>query len=186
MSRGECDRPTGVARDKNVTVNPNKTVCNACMILFPQDDLVQVRCKHQYCAGCLEFFFTRAMKDETLYPPACCQFEIPLRIAAKSFSMRFARRYKAKELELRTRNKTYCHRTACSAFIAPHSIHNGNAYCQRCGSITCARCKSAWHWGPCSQDDGTGFFELVRTAAWKQCPECKRVVERIDGCNHIT
>lgn len=167
------------------TVETSRPVCNACMARYSEDELVQTSCTHRYCSECLKLFFTRAMKDDTLYPPKCCTANISLRLASERLSKSFVRRYKAKRLELKTRNKTYCHRPACSNFIAPHSIHNGHACCQRCGFITCAYCKSAWHWGRCSEEDGTGFFEFVKATEWKRCPECKRMVEKNDGCNHI-
>jgi hypothetical protein len=185
MSVGGSGNVPGVASDQKATTNPNKPVCNASMVPFTSDDMFELPCKHRYCSQCLKFFFTRAMKDETSCPPTCCQIKIPLRLAVKCFSKSFVRFYKAKQLELRTRNKTYCHRPACSTFVAPHSIHNGHACCQRCGSITCGHYKSAWHWERCSEDDGTGFFELVKTAAWKRCPKCKRMIEKSEGCDHI-
>ena len=173
----------GAEAVKETTANTYNPVCNACMVLFQWDELTEVPCNHRYCPGCIKFFFTRAMKDETFYPPACCSAKIPVRVVSKRLTKTFARRYKAKLLELKTQNKTYCHRPACSAFIAPHSIHNGNACCQRCGSITCAACKSGWHWGRCLEDDGTGFFEFIKSTEWKRCPECKRMVEKNEVSN---
>ena len=185
MSVGDDENAVATGPTEAVNAGPQKEACNACMLLFAVQELTEVRCTHRYCSACLHCFFKRALKDETLYPPACCAVAIPLRVASPRLSKSFTRRYKAKQLELKTRNRTYCHRPACSAFIAPHSIHNGHACCQRCGSVTCGYCKSAWHWGRCSEGDDSGFFDFVKTTEWKRCPECKRMIEKNEGCNHI-
>ena len=160
--------------------------CTACLSPLAIKDLIETPCRHRYCPDCLHTLFKRAMKDETLFPPACCGDKIPIGMASKHLPKRFIRHYKAKSLELKIRNKTYCHKPACSAFIAPHSIHNGHAHCQRCGSVTCGVCKSAWHYGRCTHADDLELFELAKTAAWKRCPECRRIVERNEGCDHMT
>ena len=157
----------------------------ACTSQCLRRELVETPCGDTYCPECLEKIFSAAMKDETMYPPSCCRITISLRTAKKHTSKGLVRQFKMKQLELRTRNKTYCYRPTCSTFIAPHSIHNGQAICQLCHAVTCSKCRSAWHFGPCSEGDDSTFAELVRSTNWKRCPECRRMIEKMNGCNHM-
>ncbi|KXT13901.1 hypothetical protein AC579_2634 [Pseudocercospora musae] len=159
--------------------------CRICGDFPPPEQLLKLRCDCHYCDGCLERLFTIAMKDEGSYPPRCHRKTISLNLARRHLPKTLARIYRGKTLELSTKDRTYCHKVTCNVFIAPHSIHNGQAFCQKCRSVTCQKCKEAEHFGACAS---TGF-ELVRGLArqqkWQQCPDCKRLVEKIDGCNHV-
>lgn len=181
----EGGQPTGALAELPSNANNELASCGACSEQFPANKLVKVRCGHEYCGGCLKKFFEEAMKDEAMYPPRCCQIKIPLILAQKELPKDTIRRFNRKSLELATRNRTYCYKAFCSAFIAPHSIHNGQAICQKCGAVTCSKCKDAWHYGPCSEGEDAAFFDFIRSTRWKKCPECRRIVEKSNGCNHI-
>ena len=175
--------------DVDVKVLPTDTVekyfCVACSSEHPQPKLIRPPCGSLYCHLCFENLFKIALRDEASWPPNCCGYKIPSHLARKNLPPAMLRQYKARKLELDTRNKTYCHVPNCSTFIAPHSIHNGHAICQRCSSITCSKCKTSWHYGPCSVEINAAFFEWVRDTKWKRCPKCRRMVEKNGGCNHI-
>lgn len=159
--------------------------CLACAGKFPNNELIALRCVHRYCRACMEKIFETALKDETMFPPKCCGIDIRTKRVQTHISTRLVRMFKARQPELSTRNRTYCHRARCSAFIAPHSIHNGQAFCQKCGAITCSKCRKQSHFGACLEGEDAAFFELIRSTDWKRCPECKRMVEKNDGCDHI-
>lgn len=159
--------------------------CSACSTKVPSTEVIRLRCADRYCNVCLAKIFETAMKDEAMYPPSCHGMRIPTKLVQTRLSKSLLRRFREMQPELSTRNKTYCHRTTCSAFIAPHSIHNGQAICQKCRSVTCSKCRNAWHFGRCLEGDDAALFELMRSTNWKRCPECRRVVEKNDGCNHM-
>ena len=85
--------------------------------------LIKVECEDTYCQGCVENMIEIAIKDETAYPPSCCGCSIVPRKIQKHISKPLIRRFEEKEVEYSTKDRTYCHRPKCSAFIAPHSIH---------------------------------------------------------------
>lgn len=173
--------------DRLLENSEDMSTCTVCTSEIALSQLIGLRCGSLYCKDCLTKVFENAMKDETAYPPSCCGGEeIPIKLATKHLPKSLITRFKARKLELTTRNKTYCYQPICSAFIAPHSIHNGQAICQTCRSVTCNKCRKRFHFGPCVQtEDEAAFFELIRSTRWKRCPACRRMVEKNDGCNHI-
>lgn len=159
--------------------------CLSCAGKFTTNEVIAVPCVHRYCHTCMEKVFENAIKDETMFPPSCCGIRIPTKQVQRHLSKPLMRMFKARQPELSTRNRTYCHRARCSAFIAPHSIHNGQAFCQKCGAVTCNKCRNQSHFGACHEGDEASLFELIRSTDWKRCPDCRRMVEKNDGCDHI-
>ena len=103
--------------------------CTACSNDVDLRGSCKLRCGHFYCGVCLDSLFSIAMREETADLPRCCGLAIPVESVRRHLSKRLVRDYQNKQLELSTRDRTYCHVPTCSAFIAPHSIHNGEAIC---------------------------------------------------------
>ena len=160
-----------------------------CMICSTKNDevggLITLRCDHRWCKDCLETTFSLSLKDETTYPPRCCWYNIPFKEVQKHLPPSLSREFQSRQLEMQTKNKTYCHKPDCSVFIAPHSIHNGEAICQKCSARTCANCRCSAHFGPCSEGEDAAFMEFAKSKSWKRCPTCRRMVEKEDGCSHM-
>lgn len=167
---------------------PIQTVkCLACTEDCHPGEVIKAPCKHIYCGDCLESLFRAAMKDETLYPPRCCKKPIPMADAIEVLPRGLVSEFNNRREEFETKDKTYCHRPQCSAFIRPYTINGNLARCSRCRETTCADCKNKWHFGDCPKDEGVE--QLMATAQenrWRRCPECKRLIELAHGCYHIT
>lgn len=164
----------------------SETDCTNCGENQPSEkDVLRLDCPCRYCHDCLEQMFSAALKNEECYPPSCCNGEVSFKLARRRISPALAREFAAKRLELSTKDKTYCHEVKCSNFIAPYSIHNGNAYCQKCRAVTCAKCKESSHFGPCASEAERVMSKLARENGWKKCHTCERFVEKNGGCNHI-
>lgn len=162
--------------------------CDVCDDDGAPSELMSLECGGLQCISCLEAQFWLALRDETLFPPSCCESAIPLRLVRKWLSKALVRDVEARCHELKTKNPTYCHKPACSAFIAHQSTHNDQAICQKCNAKTCTKCKAAWHFGPCSielDQDEKALLDLAMSEKWQRCPRCRRVIERIAGCPHI-
>jgi len=164
--------------------------CMLCGEYFEPDQVARLACGCCYCSGCLEAKFAEMLGDGQQTGgyrniPRCCFGPMPFSLIRPHLSRGLARSYAAKKLELETRDRTYCSDTTCGKFIASHSIHNNQAFCQRCRAETCSKCKSAWHFGPCA---GGEFDQTLRVASengWKRCPDCRNVVELRVGCRHM-
>ncbi|KAF2213731.1 hypothetical protein CERZMDRAFT_67170 [Cercospora zeae-maydis SCOH1-5] len=166
---------------------PVSPQCVACCDTLEPRRFLRLGCRCAYCSSCLTHLFTRALTDETLYPPSCHGSHIELAKARPHLPYPLLRTYRHKSVELNTKNKVYCSNAGkCNEFIAPYSIHNGKAFCQNCGQVTCVKCKEKEHWGPCEENNGVlGVMQMAGEMKWQACPECKRVVEKAHGCNHI-
>ncbi len=159
--------------------------CKICLLSL-DEDFVSLACGDSCCKPCLKQLFKTALKDETLFPPRCCGVRVTVKTVRAHLPRSIVKQYRAMKLELSTRDRTYCWRPTCSTFIAPHSVHNDQAICQRCRSRTCIRCKNSWHYGPCAVlEEDAAFFEMMREEEWQKCPGCRRIVERDDGCDHM-
>ncbi|KAL4749999.1 hypothetical protein BDW72DRAFT_194357 [Aspergillus terricola var. indicus] len=160
--------------------------CTACMEEFGVDEMAHLPCAHQYCRQCLAIIFERAIANEFSFPPRCCR-PITIKTAHSFLDRELVRRYIHKKAELETRDKMYCHKAECSAFIHPSFIEHDLAICPKCGSATCIHCtREAHELDACPVDAVTA--ELLQTASkkgWKRCWSCRRMVERAGGCPHM-
>lgn len=101
----------------------------------------------------------------------------------------FVAGYDLMVLEQTTPSPTYCATAACGAFIPPSSYHGPDAArCNQCGSETCRHCRTRDHPGRgCTADEATQQVRaLAAITGWKICPTCSTMVERRDGCRHMT
>lgn len=144
-------------------------------------------CGHNYCIACVEELHRSAMQDETLYPPRCCQQEMPWGSVRLIVDDELEADFEEKREELSTKNRTYCHKANCSAFISGVHIAGNIATCPECHDTTCAICKAASHAGDCPADEEIErTLNLAENQGWRRCGECRKVIELVLGCNHIT
>jgi hypothetical protein len=100
--------------------------------------------------------------------------------------------YIAKLDEYNCKDKLYCHVKSCSAYIPMVRRSHRIGTCPKCACKTCKKCKAQSHWGPCSAEklkELEGDKQLLALAErrnWKQCPDCSTMVERMEGCPHMT
>lgn len=161
----------------------NQRPCTSCLEVLPESQVIRAPCKHDYCHDCIKGLFTSAMRDESLFPPKCCQQAIPAGEHAEVLGENLVNLYHAKRIEFSTENRTYCHRADCGNFIKPIDVGT----CQRCNKQTCVSCKKAAHIGDCPQDtELTRVLELAEQENWRRCKQCNTMVELAHGCNHMT
>ena len=196
----DCDRPA-VSEGKHSTIaessrcaasrgNTSQTArheCASCGDHKRAFETFRAPCGHYYCQECLTQLFELATTDETLFPPRCCRQGIPLTLVRLYLSGELVQRFQKKTVEFRTRNRTYCSRPTCSAFITPDNITGERARCTACFTTTCTICKGTSHDGDCPADTATQqVLEAAREQGWQRCYNCRRIVELKVGCNHMT
>lgn len=131
--------------------------------------------------------FKAAYKSRT--PFKCCGVTISTKTAPipRYLSPSFTQRYNHLLLELSTPHPKYCSSPTCSRFLPPNLYHAPVITCSKCKTRTCTLCTQAEHAGVCKQDkDGIRVEKLAKRKGWKQCPSCSQVVEKTEGCLHIT
>jgi hypothetical protein len=112
---------------------------------------------------------------------------VPIDLAAPFLPAQFVTTYKAKILELATPNPIYCAAPGCSTFIPTSGIKGDMSTCLACSFVTCRLCKNPEHRGLCPPDkNGKKLLDLASNKNWRQCRRCNVVVERDEGCLHIT
>ncbi|KAI9662989.1 MAG: hypothetical protein M1821_008036 [Bathelium mastoideum] len=186
------------ARAADANGNPSDDIeseeeeCVACVTSIPLSDCAFLRCPHIYCRECLAHLFTTALKNEASFPPRCCGIEIRLPDVRHLLSDEVIQIFEEKAIEFRApgAERVYCAKPECSAFIPPSRYkkrEDALAQCPQCESTTCTRCKLIAHKGDCPKDsDIDEVLNLAKKKKWQRCPECGRLVELTDGCNHIT
>ncbi|KAF8865870.1 hypothetical protein BDZ45DRAFT_579817 [Acephala macrosclerotiorum] len=159
--------------------------CVSCMEPGNKKEMAVLPCEHAYCSECITGAFKSAFKSHT--PFKCCGTTIPTTNFTAHLSNAFIQKYDLLLLELSTKKPTYCSSPTCSKFIPPSSIHGPIAICGSCRTRTCVACTKQEHSGVCKEDkDGKKVEELAKKKGWKQCPKCSQILERTEGCLHMT
>lgn len=158
--------------------------CTACSEEGEKIRMAMLPCDHGYCSTCIRLAFEGALKEKK--PFRCCD-QVPIDSVTAHFPQHFIRDYNDLMLELNTQNPLYCSARGCSKFIPPTSIRGDTGTCRTCNSNTCRHCRAPAHAGICSEDeDSTAVLGLAKEKGWKACPGCKNMIERVDGCLHMT
>lgn len=162
--------------------------CASCTESYAASDVARCPCSHEYCRECIVPLFTTALNDDSLFPPRCCGQPIPIGIGHFGFlSMEIVGEFRAKELELETPNRTYCHEPTCSRFIPPQFVQDEVGTCVRCRVRTCTLCKGPTHENECPEDEAAQeLLRLAEAKRWQRCYACHGVVELDHGCNHMS
>ncbi|KAK4451514.1 hypothetical protein QBC34DRAFT_57111 [Podospora aff. communis PSN243] len=165
-------------------------------------------CGHVHCPACVRANFRVTMRSAPFRPVQCCQridIGVLRWVASRSATMGPSMditTYRRMLTEFDTPEKLYCWDPKCGAFIPP-ALRAGNdsfgrsALCRKCHTKTCIVCNEKFHFGPCPTPRSLGtrrkrptadelFRRLSARRGWKACPSCKRVVEKTEGCNHIS
>lgn len=173
--------------------------CSSCDDSFSVYDMFCADCGHYFCVTCLATIFTRAMANQSPFPPRCCQ---PFQLAQVSHLFDRHHRhdlltqYLKKEAEYAVPivERVYCHQ--CGTFILPLWITGDAASCP--GPVapgsdpchdTCIFCKRKAHNDRSECQAGADEEQLEALAeikGWQRCPGCDRLIELVDGCNHIS
>jgi hypothetical protein len=163
--------------------------CSVCLNSCDSTDLITAPCEHLHCSDCLTSLFIRATKDETLFPPQCCQQQIPLNMVEHLMSDEETKAFESASVEFTTQDRVYCSKPECAKFIPPAQIQidTSTAHCVTCETNTCLHCKKLFHTDECPEDTVlNAVLELAKAEGWQRCPTCKAVVELTFGCYHMT
>ena len=122
-------------------------------------------------------------------PFQCCQLAVHPDLALDLLSEAFRAQYELWLEERAEPNPIYCSNRMCGIFLPlRHSNGPDEIRCNRCVEATCRHCRNRFHPGrECAADIGTQQVRgLAASQGWKACPSCAHMVERRDGCIHMT
>ncbi|QGI68882.1 hypothetical protein CEK27_012853 [Fusarium fujikuroi] len=161
--------------------------CLYCSEELPEEAVFEAPCSHAMCQPCLVRGIETAMRNESLFPPKCCGQAIPVNATNVFITAELLAEFEDNGEEFAIKKRTYCSDRTCSAFIPLSYIHAGIARCTRCGKRTCLDCLSEAHEGVCAADwESQGIARLAEENGWRQCEQCKNMVELTHGCFHIS
>ncbi|KAI0824159.1 hypothetical protein BC628DRAFT_446097 [Trametes gibbosa] len=150
--------------------------------------VIRAPCADTYDVGCLVALFRAATVDESLFPPACCRKPFVLEEVRQYLDGNLQKLVDRKTIEFGTKNRVYCHRPTCSAFIGAATASATKMLCTTCWHYTCGHCKAASHALSvrCTGSEDAAVIALAEQAGWKRCPGCGHLVELSIGCYHMT
>lgn len=166
--------------------------CAICLGPVGKLALMQMPCHCFRCIDCLEESFRLALSARHNFPPACCGEIIYMQKYAEHLQRDLVSNFFTVADEFKAKNQLYCGNLKCSAFIRTALIANSIGICPRCFAQTCANCgqlESNHSYQPkraCPKTEKETRLEtMADEQQWKGCPQCRALVERSDGCNHM-
>ena len=179
------DAPSSLASANSTSIS--RVSCDICAEDRNPGDVLIAPCLHEWCRQCVIRHFEASLKNESAFPPRCCQETIPILSAINFAYTSLVQDFNARAVELSTQNRIYCARPGCSAFVPPACISVDIGTCQLCGHRTCTHCKASFHGEQeCLEDPNHQILlNLISENGWRRCYNCKMVVQRENGCNHM-
>lgn len=153
--------------------------------------LVRAPCRDAYDVGCLVELFRATTVDESLFPPACCRQPFSAVTVRQFLNKKLAKLFDKKAIDFGIKDRVYCHRPTCSAFLGAATMFASRLPWSECGYTACGHCKAAGHLLSmrCTGAEDATVVELAEQAGWKRCPGCGYLVEltiRVLRCYHMT
>jgi hypothetical protein len=184
ISQQETGESSSWAAGRNKS-NWTGDVKNECIACSEIEDTIQVPCQHHYCKLCVTRLVDDSTVDESLFPPRCCGRQMPMTLLRPQITDELAAKFELKAIELGTSHRTYCN--YCRLFIRPDAIQGRRAHCMDCDGDTCVLCHGKFHDEDCPKDPALqALLELAQKTGWQRCMSCQNMIERRDGCNHMT
>ncbi|KAK6362193.1 hypothetical protein TWF730_005889 [Orbilia blumenaviensis] len=181
----------GEIEDSEEVVAFGQEIEATCFFCYDQKPIWQMcilHCQHASCIDCVKRNYKMCLRDTSCLPPTCCK-KYPLiytGIAVGSL----------KDIDKLSRwivtgsNPSPLGRCYnCSEDIWPGAECGDIGICVHCDERTCLKCQVKWHGFrrvECRLGKLSDFVVMAIVNKWAQCYRCGLVVERSEGCAHIT
>ena len=186
-------------------------ICNICFEQYDENNIFnpELECKHHIHGVCF-LKYIEAELNSNNFPircPICLnqnRHEINYKIILDCLLLgnkdKLAVKLETKSLNYLAENNqdavSYCPTAGCK-YMCFYDKDEYHSNCPLCKKSYCLKCKTEWHKGltcreyqdqrinKISEENDIKFEEYVKGNNFKQCPNCKRWVEKISGCDHI-
>ena len=162
--------------------------CTACGEDRTLYAVAEALCGHTYCGVCVEQLMQTALDDYRYLPCRCYREPIPFAVLRLVSPDRIALAYEARLAEQQLDTSLHCFDPTCLAPIPQDHVVGATATCPKCSEVVCMTCRGASH-RPDTCPDDPGLNDALAIALgnhWQQCFQCRQMVEKSEGCNHIT
>ena len=174
-------------------VEQTATECISCYNDIPKNKAIDLPCHHSYCQTCFSHLISTAIHSENTFPPKCCLSEVPKSTIHRHLPTKEWKAFSEKALEyaVPVASRYYCACPKCAKWIDARNakLKNGALECPHCKAKLCTVCRGPSHPSneDCPQDFGMDrLMEEAELSGWRRCSKCRRMVERVQGCLHIT
>ena len=160
-----------------------------------------LRCNHQFCRVCWEEYLAgRVVDGMKCLSSTCPYYNCPVMVTHSMFanyltgkSLSEYRKFHCKSYTDDNKRVRWCPRPGCEFCVEQESFSGHEVKC-RCGHSFCFKCNRDSH-RPCDCDMQEKWMSKnnceSENVTWilantKQCPGCRRPIEKNQGCNHMT
>ena len=179
-------------------VSGTQDCCQICLEVEIERDALM--CGHAFCLKCWGFYIEDLIKQGSIVQSKCPFFQCPLRIPESTVLKYCSPASKDKYFKLKCDNfivlnpmYRWCPAPGCTS-IAEYvnmSIHEisctcGFIFCFSCGEEAHrpANCNLIKEWNIKNSAESENITWIL--ANTKQCPSCRKPIEKNQGCNHMT
>jgi len=185
---------SGYTSDNDHSAAPAVYEC-ACGDSFTErqlSQLVMLNCGCPRCNDCLNGNIAVGLESRRSYPPRCCGIEIEIPMIQEHLTEAHLNRWIEVKDEYRDKAPVYCAVKTCSAYLTKDTLDQEHrwALCSKCNVKTCTGClcleSDHTQANQCPEHIDKLDKELFEKERWKPCPGCKLMVEKAEGCDHMT
>jgi hypothetical protein len=186
-------------------INTNSFECPICIEeVEPGNGYIFEECSHSYCINCLKSYLKNLINEGRVLDIKCptpkCgtgidYYQIKNFLDEETFSkyeeFNFLMTLKSDPSVRWCPNPKGCGNAMCRE----QGNTNNKAVCDKCNFEFCFECCEEWHSGTCEEyqqwkienkKTDIKFSEWTKNNNTKKCPKCKIIIQKNDGCNHMT
>ena len=185
------------------TYKVEKGICPVCETDIDEGDGLSLGCGHEFCTYCYKEYLKEKMNDQlTLLASTCpmknCNYQVPSEIFKNLFKddkneLNIYKKCLIRNFTESNADVKLCPNPKCDKIIKLPGHGMFDIKCE-CGTSFCFKCLKDSHrpcdcymlevWEKKTKNDAENVkWLLVNT---KQCPNCKKYIEKNQGCNHMT
>lgn len=173
--------------DEGVPPEIRECVCGETYTDISQTVILNCGCVR--CVECLNENIRVGLESKANFPPKCC-LSIDVNDIAGYLQETVLARWDEVRAEYTDISLVYCANNQCSRYLGKETFIDDNkwAICTACNVTTCPACL---HLGSehlantCPERLEKMDKALMEENKWKQCPQCKNMIEKVEGCDHM-
>jgi hypothetical protein len=188
--------------DRELALKYQPKECSLCLEELDFEFFQSLMCGHEFCRECLNGYLTMKISEKAI--PIPCPFngcttnvsESDLRLLIEPKLMEKYEKFMLSNFIETNANDFSCCPTPNCPYLFYYEPGDFDFKCPKCQKRYCLNCKVDYHvkstckmyqqW--CVQNGQADdlFTNFVRGNKLKQCFKCKKFVQKVSGCNHIT
>lgn len=174
-------------------INNQNQSCTICQTTTNDNYINLIDCSDIFCKNCLKNYVTIRIEEGQVLTMPCpnhdCKGQIEERIIKLLISENLFEKYqKFKNNEELSKNPylRWCPKPDCTGSDVG-SIEKQQLTCDACKFEFCYYCQEAWHGNSkCKFEADKQMDVWAKRFGIKICPNCRRKVEKLMGCDHMT